>query len=162
MAYLLDANVFINAKNLHYGFDFCPAFWEWIIREHRAGRVFSIDRVGDEIAAMEDELSEWSSQLDEGFFLPPSASTMPALGAVAEWVNAQGRYSPDAKNVFLQIADYYLVAQALAEGHIVVTHEKPENSVHRVKIPNVCLALKIRYMNPFEMLRREKARFVLK
>jgi len=25
MAYLLDANVFIAAKNLHYGFDFCPA-----------------------------------------------------------------------------------------------------------------------------------------
>ncbi|ANT65111.1 hypothetical protein Ptc2401_01341 [Prosthecochloris sp. CIB 2401] len=27
MTYLLDANVFIQAKNLHYGFDFCPAFW---------------------------------------------------------------------------------------------------------------------------------------
>jgi hypothetical protein len=26
MAYLLDANVVIQAKNLHYGFDFCPAF----------------------------------------------------------------------------------------------------------------------------------------
>jgi len=25
MAYFLDANVFISAKNLHY--DFCPAFW---------------------------------------------------------------------------------------------------------------------------------------
>jgi hypothetical protein len=25
MAYLLDANVFIQAKNLHYGLDFCPA-----------------------------------------------------------------------------------------------------------------------------------------
>ena len=27
MAYLLDANVLISAKNLHYGFDFCPGFW---------------------------------------------------------------------------------------------------------------------------------------
>jgi len=27
MAYLLDANVFIQAKNLYYGLDFCPAFW---------------------------------------------------------------------------------------------------------------------------------------
>lgn len=27
MTYLLDSNVFIQAKNLHYGFDFCPAFW---------------------------------------------------------------------------------------------------------------------------------------
>jgi hypothetical protein len=31
MAYLLDANVFIAAKNLHYGLDFCPAFWDWLI-----------------------------------------------------------------------------------------------------------------------------------
>ncbi len=28
MAYLLDANVFMAAKNLHYGMDFCPAFCE--------------------------------------------------------------------------------------------------------------------------------------
>ena len=30
MAYLLDANVFIEAKRRHYGFDFCPAFWDWL------------------------------------------------------------------------------------------------------------------------------------
>jgi hypothetical protein len=30
MAYLLDANVFIQTKNLHYGFDFCPAFFTFM------------------------------------------------------------------------------------------------------------------------------------
>ena len=34
MAYLLDADVLIGAKNLHYGFDFCPAFWDWLILKH--------------------------------------------------------------------------------------------------------------------------------
>ena len=38
MAYVLDANVFIQAKNLHYGLDFCPAFWEWLIAQN-AGRL---------------------------------------------------------------------------------------------------------------------------
>ena len=47
MAYLLDANVFIQAKNLQYGFDFCPTFWDWLKREHAAGKVFSIEMVGD-------------------------------------------------------------------------------------------------------------------
>ena len=32
MAYLLDANIFIQAKNLHYGMDFCPAFWDFLIK----------------------------------------------------------------------------------------------------------------------------------
>jgi len=27
---LLDANVMITAQNLHYGFDFCPGFWNWL------------------------------------------------------------------------------------------------------------------------------------
>ena len=31
MGYLLDANVFIAANNLHYGLDFCPAFWDWLV-----------------------------------------------------------------------------------------------------------------------------------
>ena len=44
--YLLDANVFIQAKNIRYGFDFRPAFqrmafyaeWHRKSREHREGR----------------------------------------------------------------------------------------------------------------------------
>ena len=51
MAYLLDADTFIQAKNLHYGFDFCPGFWDWIVRENAAGCVFSIEKVGDELEA---------------------------------------------------------------------------------------------------------------
>gem|GEM_PF-6918350 len=30
MAYLLDSDVLIRAKNDHYGFDFCPGFWDWL------------------------------------------------------------------------------------------------------------------------------------
>jgi hypothetical protein len=60
MAYLLDANVFIEAKRRHYGFDFCPAFWDWLDRQHAAGKVFSIEKVGDELRAGNDELSDWA------------------------------------------------------------------------------------------------------
>jgi hypothetical protein len=161
MAYLLDANVFIAAKNLHYGLDFCPAFWDWLAREHAAGKVFSIEKVVDELRAGGDELADWVAQLPGAFSLKPDASTVSSLARVAQWVNAQTQYSPAAKSTFLQIADYYLVAQALAGGHTVVTHEVPQNSVHRVKIPNVCLGLNVRYLTPFEMLRCERARFVL-
>ena len=49
MRYLLDANVFIAAKSLHYGFDFCPAFWEWLDESNASGTVFSIERVEAEL-----------------------------------------------------------------------------------------------------------------
>jgi Domain of unknown function (DUF4411) len=61
MAYLLDANVFIQAKNLHYGFEFCPAFWDWVLAENAKASVFSIERVGDELEAGSDDLAAWAA-----------------------------------------------------------------------------------------------------
>jgi Domain of unknown function (DUF4411) len=160
MAYLLDANVFIQAKNLHYGLDFCPAFWEWLIVNNAAGRVFSIEKVGDEVEAGDDELSEWAEQRGPAFFLEPDPAILPALGTVSAWANGQN-YEPTAIATFLQVADYYLVAHAFAHRHTVVTHEVASSSTKRIKIPNVCIGIRIRFMTPFEMLRRERARFVL-
>ncbi len=113
MAYLLDANVFMQAKNLHYGFDYCPAFWDWLIASNAAKRVFSIEKVGDEIDAGGDELSVWATQRGPGFFLKPDPEILPALGSVSRWATSQ-RYEPAAVNTFLQVADYYLVAHAFA------------------------------------------------
>jgi hypothetical protein len=61
MAYLLDANVFMQAKNLHFGLDFCPAFWDWLIESNEARQVYSIEKVEDEINAGDDELTEWAA-----------------------------------------------------------------------------------------------------
>lgn len=160
MAYLLDANVFIQAKNLHYGLDFCPAFWEWLIDNNRAGVVFSIEKVGDEIDAGADELSKWAADRGPEFFLKPDAALLPALGTVSAWATGQG-YEPAAVNTFLQVADYYLVGHALAHGHTVVTHEVASPSTKRIKIPNACIGVSIKFMTPYEMLRHERARFVL-
>jgi len=66
MAYLLDADVFIRAKNLHYGFDFCLAFRDWIVANHATGAVFSVEKVGDEVQAVADELSEWAEARGAG------------------------------------------------------------------------------------------------
>ena len=55
MPYLLDANVFIHAKNLHYGLDFCPAFWNWLIAENGSQNVFSlVGPISQLIAASQD------------------------------------------------------------------------------------------------------------
>ena len=160
MAYLLDANVFMQAKNLYYGFDFCPAFWEWLIVNNKENRVFSIEKVGDEINAGADELAAWASQRGPEFFLKPDAEILPALASVSTWVTSQN-YEPAAVNTFLQLADYYIVAHALAHNHTVVTHEIIAATVKKVKIPNVCIGLNIKCMTPFEMLRNERARFIL-
>ena len=160
MAYLLDADIFIRAKNLHYGFDFCPGFWDWLVQANARGRVFSIEKVGDEIKAGDDEPAEWGKERGDGFFLAPTPDVLTALGRVSDWANSQD-YQPTAIDTFLQVADYHLIGHALAGGYEVVSHEIPSSSKKRIKIPNVCIGLGIKCLTPFEMLRREKARFVL-
>jgi len=161
MAYLLDADVFIRAKNLHYGLDFCPAFWDWLIKENAAGNLYSIEKVGDEVLAVADELSAWASVRGDGFFLRPDATVFPALAEVSTWASSGQRYVPAAVSTFLQVADYYLVAYAKAAKYIVVTHEVPSASTRKIKIPDACIGLGVKCMTPFEMLRRERARFIL-
>ena len=160
MAYLLDADVFIRAKNLHYGLDFCPAFWNWLVANNAAGMVFSVEKVGDEVRAVADELSEWAEARGPGFFLRLDATVFPSLAAVSTWAESQ-QYEPSAVNTFLQVADYYLVAPAHAGRYTVVTHEIPSASTRKIKSPDACIGLGVKCMTPYEMLRRERARFVL-
>ena len=42
---LLDANVFIQAKNSYYSFDLVPALWTWLHHQATLGALASIDLV---------------------------------------------------------------------------------------------------------------------
>ena len=158
--YLLDANVFIQAKNLHYGFDFCPAFWQWLDEQNYAGKVASIEKVADELHAGQDELAKWAEERGDGFFLKLDDAVLPVLRTVSDWASNQG-YQAAAVATFLQVADYWLIAHALAHNCTVVTHEVPADTIRKIKIPNACIGLGLRCVNPYAMLRREGARFVL-
>ena len=61
MAYLIDTDVLIRAKNLHYGFGLCPGFWDWLVAANGNGKVFSIEKVFDELRAGDDGPSKWPS-----------------------------------------------------------------------------------------------------
>ena len=79
---------------------------------------------------------------------------------MSTWASS-GTYEQVAVNTFLQIADYYLVSHAHASQFVVVSHEIASPSTKKIKIPNVCIGLGIKVMSPYEMLRTEKARFIL-
>lgn len=160
MAYLLDANVFIQASRFHYGFDICPGFWEWVETRSAVGTLFSVAQVKRELLAGNDRLAEWAAEKDARLFLEPDAQTLASMAAVSQWVLRQG-YEPAAINTFLQVADYYLVAAAHAHNYILVTHERPDGAIRKIKIPNVCVGMNVRFMSPFEMLRMERVRLIL-
>jgi len=105
--------------------------------------------------------------LDEGarrlLFLPPDDAAVTAMGKVSTWVQSMAtrgrRETPSFK-----LPTNYLVGEALAPRlHPWSTHEVPApQAIRRSRFPDVCIGLKIKCVSPFEMLRKERARFVLR
>jgi hypothetical protein len=118
-----------------------------------------VAKVREELVAGADDLASWAAVRGKEFFLEPDAKTLTSMRAVTSWASSAG-YPPSAVNVFLQSADYYLVAQAQAAGLVVVTHEIP-GATRRIKIPDACVGVGVSCMTPYAMLRSERARFVL-
>lgn len=161
--YLLDANVFIQAKNFYYGFDICPGFWDWLDHVVPLGTAHSITRVCDELTDGNDELAQWvKARKHDGRFLDiTDAATQSVFRDVAAAVQA-GSYTEAAKAKFLGGADPWLVAKAKTAGAVVVTHEKPAaDAKARVPLPNVCIAAGVAYIDTFHLLRGQAASFGL-
>lgn len=168
MAYLIDSDVLIEASQRHYGFDFCPGFWDWLVDAQLVGDVLSVAKVGEELRDGDDELAVWAEEQGATFFAPPDVDTQRAMVRVAAHatnmrVNGQP-YTQGAISEFLNCGDYYLIAHALAHGHKVVTHEKghyagQQASLKKLKIPDVCRDLGIECVSPYDMLRRSGAVF---
>lgn len=93
-------------------------------------------------------------------FLKPDQHLPSALKMVTDCISSQ-KFEKQAINDFLQTADYYLIAYAHKDHYTIVTHEGRSDSTKKIKIPNICVKLDIEFMNPFEMLFKEKARFIL-
>lgn len=160
MAYLLDSDVFIEAKRRYYAFDFHPGFWEWLEQANGNGTLYSIDKVKDELLAVDDELAAWARGLT-GFFLPIDEAAAASLAVTSAWVNGGGQFNAAAVSEFVEAADYYLVGFAHAHGHTVVTHEVGQLTSKKVKIPNACAGMNVPWVTPYAMLRAAGARFTL-
>jgi hypothetical protein len=153
--YVLDADVFMTAARSYYAFEVAPAFWEALVHHASNGQLLSIDRVKDEIERGKDDLVKWANAT----FSPWFASTaqddvLAAYREIIGWAQAQSQYFDYAKEEFAQGADGWLVAYAKSKGCVVVTNETFEPAIKRkIKIPNVCRAFGVPYIDTFQMLR---------
>lgn len=160
MKYLLDANTLIEAKNTYYRFSFCRGYWDWVSKKNESDTLFIIDKIKSELMNGNDELAAWIRVSPANLVIKPSIRLSTSLSLVAQWVSSQ-KYTEPARAVFFSSADYYLIAYAHSLGYTVVTREKSQpNGISRVKIPDVCIAIGVGVINPFQLLEQEGANFV--
>lgn len=169
--YVLDSNIFIQASNTYYGFDLCPGFWTGLIRAHEKKRVFSIDRVKNEIFKPPsdknkdpDAITSWiQKNVPETFFKQTQDQAVyNEFQSMIEWVQSEPQFKPEAKAEFASVADGWIIAYAKVNGLAVVTHEEyAPYAQKRVPMPNVCVEFDVPYFNTFEMLDDLKIKFIL-
>lgn len=161
--YLLDANAFIEAKNRYYGFDLCPGFWDSLVVQHDNKRVFSVDRIADELLEQKDEIADWiENRAPETFFKKTEdQAVINQFQQMTNWVFGQSRFLDAAKAEFASVADGWVVAYAAVNGLVVVTFEQYEpQAKRRVPIPNLCVEFDVEYVDTFAMLRDVGEKFI--
>jgi len=159
----LDSDVQINAKEGELAFDIAPRFWANLDYHVAAGRVSSPVKVYEELTTEfhDDELAAWARARKDTHYLPPDDAVYAALTRVADYVVAT--YAKAFADTFLDGADPWLVAYAMAYGGSVVTRETTANQPNpsratnrvesKVKIPNICHHFGVRLVSLSDMLR---------
>lgn len=163
--YVLDSNVFIQAKNQYYGFSICPGYWKSLLVAHPSKRIVSIDRVLAELEDEGDELTEWATNEAPNTFFKQTEDkkVIDVFQEMVEWVYSTPQFMPSARTEFASVADGWILAYAKANKLTLVTHEEySPQAKRRVPMPNVCVEFNIDYVNTFSMLEDLKAKFVLK
>ena len=149
--YCIDANVLIQAWQKYYSPKFCPDYWIILNELGLQKRIFIPETVYDEITRTEDDLSKWLKKSD----IPIHKINK----KVTECLQSVFAQNPLHKNLVdntkaRSLADPWVIAHAISQSATVVTKEEKVTSLNsiKVKIPNVCENMKVRWINDFEFV----------
>jgi hypothetical protein len=156
--YLLDTNIFIQAKNFRYGFEYCAAFWAWILEAHEGGVLFSVQKVKAEILRGDktEPLVKWTKDLPSSFFL----EDLNDIGVMGHYrdlltkVLANKNYMPKALAEFAaeDEADAFLIATAKHGGYVLVSDEEPAaNARKKVPLPDAAKLIGVKTIKPYQL-----------
>ena len=156
--YCLDANVLIQAWQKYYSPKICPNYWDILNHLGQNNKIFLPQMVYEEITRTDDDLAKWLK-----------SSSIPEIKIDEQVANClKSIYAANPSHIQLvdntkqrSLADPWVIAHAMNEGAVIVTKEEKVTALNstKVKIPNVCENMGIRYINDFEFIEEIGLRF---
>ncbi|MEP7317579.1 MAG: DUF4411 family protein [Panacibacter sp.] len=154
----MDANVLIQAWQKYYSPKFCSDYWS-LLNDFGANKViFLPQNVFEEITRTEDDLAAWLRN-----------SKIPIKEIDGDVANClKNIYATNPIHQYLvdntkqrSLADPWVIAHALKENACVVTKEEKVSAPNttRIKIPNVCDNMGIRWINDFQFVEELNIQF---
>lgn len=153
--FLVDSNVFIEAKNFAYNFNYCKLFWDFLLALHSKGLVYSINAVKKELCAKEDPLCKWVKEELPPSFFESEVSSITNYAKLINWsmtldVTEKARTDFASQDK----ADAFLIAHAMTHGFTIVTHERPSGGApkKRIMIPDAAATHGVKTLTLYEFL----------
>ncbi|NHZ84750.1 MAG: DUF4411 family protein [Planctomycetia bacterium] len=159
--YCLDSNVLIQAWQKYYSPKYCQSYWDVLNDLGNQRIIFIPEMVYEEITRTDDDLSEWLK------------SSMIEVKTIDTEVTKclKNIYSADLNHKHMvdskkgrSLADPWVIAHAMKEQAIVVTKEEKITAINsnKIKIPNVCDKMNVRWINDFEFVAELNIQFTCK
>lgn len=149
--FCLDANVLIQAWQKYYNPKFCPDYWNVLIELGHQQIIFIPEVVYQEIVRTEDDLSAWLKASK----IPIKKITEPVTICLKEIYSSNPIHQNLIDNTRSRsLADPWVIAHAMHENATVVTKEEKVTALNsiKIKIPNVCDNMGIRWINDFNLV----------
>jgi|WetSurMetagenome_2_1015567.scaffolds.fasta_scaffold56739_2 hypothetical protein len=162
--YCLDANVLIQAWQKYYAPEICPDYWEILNKLGSQGRIFLPEEVKNEIIVTddvektEDDLSKWIKRST----IPIHKPTEQVIKCWQTILQANPLHKLLVDNIKgRSLADPWVISHALSRNATVVTKDNLEIAMNtkRIKIPNVCENMGIRWIDDFTFVKELGLKF---
>ncbi|MCX6271029.1 MAG: DUF4411 family protein [Bacteroidetes bacterium] len=156
--YCLDANVLIEAWQKYYSPALCPDYWDALNSLGDRDIIFIPELVFEEIVRTDDHLSKWLKQSKIKVHKIDEDVTR-CISHIYSVDPLHKQLVDSTKNRSLD--DPWVIAHAMKEKATVVTKEELVTAPNsrKVKIPNVCKNLGIRWIHDFQMIDEVGIRF---
>ena len=151
VAYCIDTSALIAAWQERYPIENFPPFWNRVDGLITGGRLTAPIEVLRETGRRSDELHAWLNARKEMFRELEAAIQIEAANVLARFPRLIG------ERRLRTSADPFVIALARVEQMQIVTEEKPQGTLQRPNIPDVCNALGMRpCMGLLELIRAER------
>lgn len=160
----LDANVLIESHNRSYPIGTAVTFWARLAEQVQVGNVCCPRRVFKEVAEQDnhqDEVAAWMrNRRDQGLCISPTPEVQELVGRIEHHLFSTPQFYFAESWQFCKGGDPWVIAHASIDTGVVVTLEtalRPD--AHKPRIPDICKAFEVKYVDTLGMFKELKVTF---
>lgn len=153
MRYSIDTSALLDGWTRYYPPDVFPDVWTGIEELIEQGEIRATEEVFVELEKRDDQVFAWAKDRIASLFVPIGDAIQEKVATILAQHERLVRHNRSG-------ADPFVIGLAMVEGCTVVTGERLAGSLAKPRIPDVCTALEVPYLDLLGLFRQQNWRFV--